>query len=113
MGPPLTRHLGMPGPAIGFLQETLRWFDHWMRGKDTGVENDPTLIAWMPQAVPAKNYYAESPGRWVAKPQWPSPRIRPQRFFLNAGGALGDAGRARGAKSRGNRRRRWASSAAS
>jgi len=88
-------HLGMPGPAIGFLQESLRWFDHWMRGKDTGVMDDPQLIAWMPQAVPAKNYYAESPGRWVSEAEWPSPRIKAQRFFLNTGAVLGArAGRA-------------------
>lgn len=24
-----------PGPAIGFLQETLRWWDHWLRGDAT------------------------------------------------------------------------------
>jgi predicted acyl esterase len=69
-------HLGVPGPAIGFLQETLRWFDRWMRhqpGRSKGgdIMDEPMLTAWMPQAVPAKNYYAESPGRWVAEPQWP------------------------------------------
>ena len=88
-------HLAAPGPAIGFLQETLRWFDRWMRGKDTAVEEDPALTAWMPQAVPAKNYYAESPGRWVAEPQWPSRRIRQKRYAMNGGGSLGErAGRA-------------------
>lgn len=88
-------HLATPGPAIGFLQETLRWFDRWMRGKDTRVEDDPALTAWMPQAVPAKSYYAESPGRWVAEPRWPSPRIRQKRYAMNAGGSLGErAGRA-------------------
>ena len=25
-----------PGPAIGFLQDTLRWWDHWLKGIDTG-----------------------------------------------------------------------------
>ena len=34
-------HFAKPGPAIGFLQESLRWFDRWMRGKDTGVEREP------------------------------------------------------------------------
>jgi predicted acyl esterase len=61
-----------------------------MGGKDTGVTRDPKLIAWMPHSVPAKNFYPVSPGRWVAEAQWPSPRIKPQRFFLNAGGQLGD-----------------------
>src|SRR3546814_19041563 len=29
-------YTGMPGPAIGYLQECLRWFDHWMRGAEIG-----------------------------------------------------------------------------
>jgi uncharacterized protein len=48
------------------------------------------LTAWMPQAVPAKNYYAESPGRWVAEPVWPSPRIKPRRYALNEVGQLAE-----------------------
>ena len=72
-----------------------------MRGKNTGVENDPMLIAWMPQAVPAKSYYPESPGRWVAEAQWPSPRIKPRRWVLNADGKLGErAGKPAGGPSR-------------
>jgi hypothetical protein len=82
--------MAVPGPTVGFLQESLRWFDRWMRGKDTGVERDPMLTAWMPQAVPAKSYYPNSPGRWVAEAQWPSPRIKPRRFVMNADGKLGE-----------------------
>ncbi|MFK0022425.1 CocE/NonD family hydrolase [Streptomyces sp. NPDC090798] len=33
-----------PGPAIGFLQETLRWWDHWLRPADTVPEPDPDVI---------------------------------------------------------------------
>ena len=88
-------HLGVPGPAIGFLQESLRWCDHWTRGRDTGMMKEPALTAWMPQAAPAKNYYPQSPGRWVAEPTWPSPRIRLKRYVLNGGGRLADrAGKA-------------------
>ena len=83
-------HLGVPGPAIGFLQETLRWFDQWMRAKNTGIMQEPMLTAWMPQAVPAKNYYPESPGRWVAETAWPSPRIKAKQFFMNDGGRLAE-----------------------
>ena len=87
-------YLGVPGPAIGFLQESVRWFDQWMRGKDTGIMQEPLLTAWMPQAVPAKNYYAESPGRWIAEPSWPAPRIQKRRYLLNDGGRLDErAGR--------------------
>jgi len=83
-------YLGVPGPAIGFLQETVRWFDHWMRGRDTGIMKEPMLTAWMPQAVPAKNFYPQSPGRWVAEPTWPSPRVTAKRYVLNPGGQLGE-----------------------
>ncbi|WP_079174106.1 CocE/NonD family hydrolase [Streptomyces mirabilis] len=37
-----------PGPAIGFLQETLRWWDHWLRPTDTRApepDPDPDLDA--------------------------------------------------------------------
>jgi len=81
-------HFGVPGPAVGFLQETVRWFDHWMRGRDTGQTEAPALIAWMQQAVPASAWYPQSPGRWVAERRWPSPRIKARRWHLDAGGRL-------------------------
>jgi putative CocE/NonD family hydrolase len=80
---------GVPGPAVGFLQEAMRWFDRWMRGEDNGVEHGPMLRAWIAQGVPALPYYAESPGRWVEEDTWPSPRIKARRLVLNSGGRLG------------------------
>ena len=44
----------------------------------------------MPQAAPAKNFYAESPGRWIAEQAWPGSRIKPKRLYLNGGGQLGE-----------------------
>ncbi len=32
-----------PGPRIGYLQEALRWWDHWLKGIDSGVDNEPAL----------------------------------------------------------------------
>jgi hypothetical protein len=76
-------HQGVPGPAIGFLQECLRWWDHWLRGKDTGIMQEPMLRAWMQYSVPPTTYYHERPGRWVAEPTWPSPNIQPRQFALS------------------------------
>lgn len=36
-------HFAVPEPRIGFLQEALRWWDRWLKGVDTDVENDPGL----------------------------------------------------------------------
>jgi uncharacterized protein len=79
-------HLGVPGPAIGFLQEAVRWWDHWLKGIDRGVMDEPILRAWMQDSVPPVSNQQLRPGRWVAEPAWPSPHVQERRY------ALGDAG---------------------
>jgi uncharacterized protein len=78
-------HIGLPGPAIGFLQEARRWFDHWMRARDTGIMSEPRVRAWIAEDVPAQSYYDVSPGRWVQEQSWPSPNIAAKTLFLNEG----------------------------
>ena len=68
-------HLGRPAPAVGFLQELVRWWDHWLCDVDTGVLDEPPLRVWMQDSVPPATAYAERPGRWVAEAGWPSPRV--------------------------------------
>ena len=68
-------HFAEPGPAIGFLQECLRWWDYWLKDIDTGVMDEPQLRCWIEDPVPPRTYYKERPGRWVAEPSWPSPNI--------------------------------------
>ncbi|MGI5121697.1 CocE/NonD family hydrolase [Marinactinospora thermotolerans] len=71
-------HLGEPGPAIGYLQEVVRWWDHWLKDVDNDVMDGPMLRAWMQESVPPSTAYEERPGRWVGEPAWPSPHIREQ-----------------------------------
>ncbi len=78
-------HDGVPGPTIGFLQEALRWWDHWLRGIDTGIMDEPTYRAWMQENVPPRPYYETRPGRWVAEESWPSPRLAWKRLAINLG----------------------------
>ena len=68
-------HIGVPGPAINFLQECLRWWDQWLKGRDTGIMDEPVLRAWMQDSVPPTTGYSVRPGRWVAEPSWPSPNV--------------------------------------
>jgi putative CocE/NonD family hydrolase len=69
-------HLGEPGPAIGYLQEVVRWWDHWLKDRDNGVMDGPTLRAWMQDSVPPSTSYEDRPGRWVGEPAWPSPHVQ-------------------------------------
>ncbi|MEE6280848.1 CocE/NonD family hydrolase [Georgenia sunbinii] len=81
-------HLGVPGPAIGFLQEVVRWWDHWLKGIDTGLDGEPMVRAWMQDSVPPSASYEDRPGRWVAEESWPSPRIEERSFTLTRHGLL-------------------------
>jgi putative CocE/NonD family hydrolase len=78
-------HDGMPGPPIGFLQEAVCWWSHWLKGVETGIMDQPAYRVWMQESVPPLPTYTERPGRWVAEDSWPSPRIRPMRRYLNPG----------------------------
>ncbi|MEX1177743.1 MAG: CocE/NonD family hydrolase [Nitriliruptor sp.] len=75
-------HLGVPGPAIGFLQESLRWWDHWLKGEDTGIMDEPMLRAYVQDSVAPTTSYDHRPGRWISEATWPSPNIETLRYVL-------------------------------
>ena len=77
---------GVPGPNMGFTQESLRWWDHWLKGQDTGVMDEPMLRSWLLESEPPATCYAERKGHWVADPSWPSPHIGEQVLYLNSDG---------------------------
>jgi putative CocE/NonD family hydrolase len=78
-------HFAVPGPAIGFLQEALRWWDHWLKGRDTGVMDEPMYRVWVEESVVPASEYAERPGRWVAEAAWPGANISEQILHLGDG----------------------------
>ena len=85
-------HLALPGPQVGFLQEALRWWDHWLKGVDTGIMEEPMLRAWMTESVKPAPYHEELPGRWIAEPSWPPPSVTAHRLFLTDNGLQANAG---------------------
>lgn len=82
-------HQGIPGPAIGYLQEALRWWDYWLKGRETGIMDEPMLRFWMQDSVPPTTYLRQRPGRWVAEASWPSPRIDDRYYPLDIGRIAG------------------------
>ena len=55
-------HLSEPGPAIGYLQEAVRWWDHWLKGIDSGIMDEPMYRVWMLEPKAPKPWYP-SPSR--------------------------------------------------
>jgi len=78
-------HLSRPGPAIGYLHEAVRWWDHWLKGIETGIMAEPDFRVWMLDSEKPRPWFVEHDGRWVAEDSWPSPRIQMQAFYLRPG----------------------------
>jgi len=79
-------HYAAPQPAIGFLQEAKRWWDKWLYGLDTDVQNDPDYRVWLMDSLKPQRYWPERPGRWIAEHNWPSSNIEPVLYHLGATG---------------------------
>lgn len=84
-------HLGVPGPAIGFLTEMIRWWDQWLKGEETGIMQEPMLRVFLQDWIAPASHYDTRPGRWVGESAWPSERIGADRLFLNADGLAREA----------------------
>jgi len=76
-------HMALPGPAVGFLQLALRWWDTWLKDAAPSAPDEPLLRVFMPESVPPAAMYSTRPGRWIAERAWPSPRIVPRRYVLH------------------------------
>ncbi|HEY7937788.1 MAG TPA: CocE/NonD family hydrolase [Candidatus Limnocylindrales bacterium] len=53
-----------PGPNIDWLHEVTRFFDHWLKGIDNGVMDEPALIYFERDYAPPEPFPATWPGRW-------------------------------------------------
>jgi putative CocE/NonD family hydrolase len=80
-----------PGPGLDWAYEEVRWWDHWLGGADTGIMDEPMVRVFMPDRTASQTEGGAIPGRWIAEPSWPTPRVTPQVLRLNGGGALSAA----------------------
>ena len=79
-------HFAVPEPRIGFLQEALRWWDHWLKDVDTGVPDDPDYRAYLMSSVRPARWYTERPGFWVAEADGAVGHIPHRTLYLSKHG---------------------------
>ena len=80
-----------PGPAVGFLQESLLWWDQWLRGEERGALEGPPLRSWIRASDPQAAMRPTGPGRWVGEESWPSPQVAMSEIALAHPAAVADA----------------------
>ena len=80
-----------PDAAIDLKAFEQRWFDHWLKGIDNGVEREPPVHIYVMGGGDAHKT-AEGRvfvgGHWRDEQEWPLARARTTAYYLHAGGTL-------------------------
>ena len=69
------------GPALEWRDQAVRWFDYWLKGRDTGVLKDPRVIIYQQHWHPPGAQPQDVPGEWRAE-SWPPAGLTPMTLFL-------------------------------
>jgi uncharacterized protein len=80
-----------PDAAIDYDGLRLRWFDRWLKGLDSGIDQEPPVrIFVMGGGSGRRNYEGrlDHGGRWRDEAAWPLARAVYTPFYLRAGGLL-------------------------
>lgn len=79
---------GKPGPNYEWRQKALRWWDHWLKGKDTGVLDEPRWTAFMRTWHPPATNLDTVPGTWRCEKDWPVAGAGSVQLFAQPGRSL-------------------------
>lgn len=69
-------------PYRSWRIESLRWYDHWLKGKNTGIDREPPISIW----IMGKNC-------WRSEREWPIARTRYVDLYLRPLPGNGKTGR--------------------
>ncbi len=73
------------GGLSAFWDIERRWFDHWLKGEENGIMQEPPVRFYM--MASAKRGEASPKNQWIEAPAWP-PASTPEKFYLHDGGRL-------------------------
>jgi putative CocE/NonD family hydrolase len=79
-----------PKPGFEWKREVLRWFDQWLKGKNTGIMDEPRLAVYVREWHPPGPYLDFAPGFWRYEEGWPIARIRERTLYPRPDGSLAD-----------------------
>ncbi len=70
----------VPGPNYEWRHELIRWWDHWLKGLDTGIMDDPRFALFAREGHPPDTQLKTIPGQWRYE-DWPLQRTQWTDFF--------------------------------
>jgi hypothetical protein len=71
---------GVPGPNYEWRREAVRWWDHWLQDRDTGIMDEPRLALFVREGHGPALKLETTPGRWIHA-EWPIPGTTWRKFY--------------------------------
>jgi hypothetical protein len=75
-------------PRIEWRHEAVRWYDHWLKGRDTGILDEPRFAVYVRRWHPPGPVLERVDGEWRWEEGWPIERIRQRALFPQPGHGL-------------------------
>lgn len=77
-----------PGPAIGFEEYSISWWDHWLKDENADLSKIPKLAAYLQTETPGKVTPQDVPGYWITESSWPKTGAESVVYALTAKGLM-------------------------
>jgi hypothetical protein len=74
-------HNAVPGPAIEWRADAVRWWDHWLKGAKNEIMSEPPVTVYVRHWHPPDPDLAEIPGRWRAETAFPPERTAYRAWY--------------------------------
>ena len=81
-------HNAVPGPAIEWRADAVRWWDHWLKGAGNGIMSEPPVTVYVRHWHPPDVELAEIPGCWRRESALPPERAEFRTWFCRPEGSL-------------------------
>jgi uncharacterized protein len=78
----------VPGPDYEWRHEAVRWWDQWLKEKDSGILDEPRFIYFLRAGHGPGPALATTPGRWVGG-DWPANGMTWKKLFPSSNHSLG------------------------
>jgi len=74
-------HQPYPGPGMEWRHEAIRWFDQFLKGKNTGILDEPRFAVFVRDWHSPGPRLDRAPGQWRYEDGWPVARIRDRVLY--------------------------------
>ncbi|MEX2496693.1 MAG: CocE/NonD family hydrolase, partial [Woeseia sp.] len=74
-------HEPYPKPGMEWRHEAVRWFDQWLKGRDTGIMEEPPFAVYVRDWHPPGPHLEFAPGHWRYEDGWPIERIEERVLY--------------------------------